>query len=476
MKVRLALVLLLVAVFFRGVVWMASIPIWEAPDEPAHFDYVQSLAENHAIPTLGVGQFSAEVRRSAADVGLTNVDWLSQQDFPPGVNGRDEAALGTSSPADRRTGTSDTAGAYSPVYYLAGVPFYYIGRPWGLLGSLFGLRLFDVLLAVFATYLTVLAGRQLWPKEPGLALIGGALLAFQPMFDQSTTMVNNDAGAYAVGAAFIALALAAFRRRPSLRLGLGLGALAGLGFVVKPIGGMLVVALLPFLLVRLFTARSNASLPVSGRVGGVRAVLRELGGMATGGLATAGWWVVLSYINRGGPFAQFGSQVAGPLPTLRAYLHMLRAQNFHYLFRAWVDWLWGDFGWLNAPLPMAVDLVIEIVVGILLIGLVVWFIRWNRSRQTGPALGQVLFLVASVLAGMAFLHLSDALFYIHTGGVLLQGRYLLVVGSALMFCLMTGLFGLVPARMRGPAATSLLAAMFALNVLSLGVIWHRFYT
>jgi 4-amino-4-deoxy-L-arabinose transferase-like glycosyltransferase len=462
---RWAVTLLLAAAFARGLLWQASLPAWEGPDESTHFSYVQSLAENRRIPAFGTDSFSAEVYDSMRQTQFSETDWLSQRRFAAGTDGPGEFDRVVSTPAHRQAGATNRAGAYAPVYYLLAVPFYYLGRPLGVLGSLFAVRLFDVLLGVLAVYLTILAGRALWPSQPGLALVAGGLLAFQPMFDQGTTMVNSDAGAYAAGAALIAVATAALRHPPRWTWGLAIGAIAGLGFVVKPTFALVGFGLLAFVVLR-----------AGGH--GVSATAREGAGMLLGGLATAGWWIALSYATRSGLLAQIASGSGTPR-SLDAYLRLLVAGRFHYLFRAWVDWLWGDFAWLNTPLPMGVYLGIEGLVAILLAGLVVSFARRLR-RPDGlaaePLPAQVVFLATAVLGGMLFLHLTDALLFIRTGEMLLQGRYLLVVGPALVLCLLVGGLGWVGTRLRGAAAMSLLGGAVALNVLSVGVLWQRFYT
>jgi 4-amino-4-deoxy-L-arabinose transferase-like glycosyltransferase len=462
-----ALILLLLATFLRGLVWLVSLPIWQGPDEPAHFSYVQSLAEQHRIPYFGEDDFSPEMRRSMALTRFAgNDEWLSQREFVDGRYGPGERESWSAPPQDRQSHLVNKAGAYAPVYYLAGVPFYYLGRPWGVIGSLFAVRLLDVLLGVLAIYLTVLAGRALWPTNPGLPLVGGGLLAFQPMFDQGTTMVNNDAGIYAVGAGWVALGLAALRRRPDWRSGLALGALAGLGFVIKPTFGLVAGAALTLFLLRLWLWRP------------LRAAWIELGGMVAGSLLTAGWWVAASYLNRGGLVAQLPAFGTTGEHSLGSYLAVVRRARFEYLFRAWLARVWGDFAWLNTALPMGVYLAIEAVLVFCLLGLVIWFVRrrWERRPLDEPSPAQIAFLASALLGGMLFLHISDALLFIRTGGLLLQGRYLLALGPALVLCLLVGALAWLPSRGRPAGAMLLLGGMIALNALSVGILWQRFYT
>ncbi|MDX6629374.1 MAG: putative rane protein, partial [Gaiellales bacterium] len=36
--------LIVLAALVRGLVWAAALPAWQGPDEPAHFSYIQRIA------------------------------------------------------------------------------------------------------------------------------------------------------------------------------------------------------------------------------------------------------------------------------------------------------------------------------------------------------------------------------------------------------------------------------------------------
>lgn len=463
---RGALILLLAASFLKGLVWMASLPPWEGPDEPAHFAYVRTLAEEHRLPVFGPDQFDADLLRTLRTTQFATDDWLSQRDFGPGRDGPGEATLPPGrTPSDQLARRGDSAGAYAPVYYLAAVPFYYLGRPWGIIGSLYAVRLLDLILGLLAVYCTVCAGRALWPTSGGLPLVAGGLLAFQPMFTQGTAMVNNDAGAYALGAAAIAVGTTALRGAPSWRWGAAVGALVGLGFVIKPVAALVGGALVVLFLLRAATARA------------MRSALAEAGAAVVAGFATAGSWVVFSYITRGGAASQLNDFAPSGSHSLRSYLALVRADNFHYLASTWIDSVWGNFAWLNTRLPTGAYFAIGSVLVLAAAGLLFCFAPLRRVRLStaGPLPTQVLFLVSAVVGGMVFLQITDGLFFLRSGGLLLQGRYLLTAGSALVLCLLIGTTAWVAPRFHAAAAMTLLGGMIALNALSVGVLWQRFY-
>ena len=52
----LLLAILLVYVFV-GTLYAVYTPAWQAPDEPAHFNYIRHLAEQHRFPILKAGDY-----------------------------------------------------------------------------------------------------------------------------------------------------------------------------------------------------------------------------------------------------------------------------------------------------------------------------------------------------------------------------------------------------------------------------------
>ena len=54
---RLILALILVVYLVLGILFAANTPAWQAPDEPAHYNYVRYLAENGSFPVLHIGDY-----------------------------------------------------------------------------------------------------------------------------------------------------------------------------------------------------------------------------------------------------------------------------------------------------------------------------------------------------------------------------------------------------------------------------------
>src|SRR5258708_38863817 len=70
----------------KAVFYSSFLPLWEGPDEFAHFAFVQYLANTHSLPRFGETGVSREVAESlqTAPVPWTNrrpPQWLPHDDF-----------------------------------------------------------------------------------------------------------------------------------------------------------------------------------------------------------------------------------------------------------------------------------------------------------------------------------------------------------------------------------------------------------
>ena len=54
---HLLTVFIIVAYLLTGILYAVRTPPWQAPDEPAHYNYVKYLAENHRLPVLQMGDY-----------------------------------------------------------------------------------------------------------------------------------------------------------------------------------------------------------------------------------------------------------------------------------------------------------------------------------------------------------------------------------------------------------------------------------
>lgn len=154
-----ALVALLFFVKFVAYAWMVT-PLWDVPDEPGHYSYVNDIA-NGRLPLLGHARIDAEVQHS----------WINPRARPQG----------------------NWIAQHPPLFYLLDAPAVVAARAMGLdfehqvraariLPALFG----ALTVLGLALFLAAATGRQ----ELGLA--GGIFIGSAPMFTHLSSGVSHD--------------------------------------------------------------------------------------------------------------------------------------------------------------------------------------------------------------------------------------------------------------------------------------------
>ncbi|MCB0062236.1 MAG: hypothetical protein KDE19_08980, partial [Caldilineaceae bacterium] len=135
-------------------------PPWQAPDEPAHYNYIAHIATEGSLPVLRMGDYDEEYR-----------GFLVSQHFPPGES-IDSLRYESYQP---------------PLYYLLGALVY-----WFSAGSLLAVRLLNVGLGLCVILLLYFTLEMVFPDKPMIVLGATAFTAFLPMHVAVTASVTND--------------------------------------------------------------------------------------------------------------------------------------------------------------------------------------------------------------------------------------------------------------------------------------------
>ncbi len=176
---RIILALLIAVYAVCGVLYAVATPKWQAPDEPAHYNYIRTIAETGALPVLRAGDYDPDY-----------MEKIKAAKFPPHLS-IDPIRYESYQP---------------PLYYVAAVPVYLVARAGGVDAQVLALRLFSVLLGAFVL---ALAYRivYLLTRDRRLALAVVALMATVPMHIAVTGSISNDTAAELVLALILLLAL-----------------------------------------------------------------------------------------------------------------------------------------------------------------------------------------------------------------------------------------------------------------------------
>jgi 4-amino-4-deoxy-L-arabinose transferase-like glycosyltransferase len=339
-----------------GTLYALYTPDWQAPDEPAHYNYVRYVAEQHRLPVLKWGDYPAAY-----------LEELKAAHFPPEM---------TIEPIRYEF-------HQPPLYYLLAVPVY------GLFdGALLPLRLLSVALGALLLLVVCWTVRELAPNHPALALGATAFVAFLPMHLAMTAAANNDTLAELIMAIILLLSVRYLKRPASpeaeaeeARFLVLLGVATGLGLVTK--SSVYVAAPLVLLAI------------------GARYLWLEPGALSTRRAMRALALFLVPAVGMALPFwlrnmALYGGtdllalgrhdQIAAGQVRTAEYLaqHGAAPLMRDFLTTSFRSF-WGQFGWMGVLLDARLYQVLAILSALVLAGFGLWAAgAWRRRAQFEP--------------------------------------------------------------------------------------------
>ncbi len=418
-----------------GTAYSALIPAWEAPDEPAHADYVFFVARYQALPSLE---------------GMSTSELTGKEFSQPPLY----YFLSAIPVALFRTGTSHTL-VKNPYIWSGGGVNYVVhdpaeeAFPWhGTILSLHLIRLVSVLISSLGVLITYMLGKALWDDE-WLALLAAALYAFWPEFLFMGSVANNDVLIAVMGSYVLLLAIRALKGAPHSGDLWLLWGVTLISFFVK----YLALAFVPFVAVvsvaavttnRDFWKPHWRSLTVLSGI-----LLLTLTSWFAYNLKTTGVLVPRD------PYALLLLMKKLQRPSqFAAMIALIPKATLHGLYS-----FWGVFGWCSVPAPQWTVWFGSSLAIIGAAGLLVSFVKGKATDRW--AISILLFFLLNVLT----LPLIREISY---GKTDLCGRYMLSGLTAVSVLLAWGWRTMLPsAQFRRAAA---IAATAGMSVLSLYIL------
>lgn len=399
-KIGLGLLLAIYAVL--GSAYALTTPVWQNPDEPAHYNYVKHLAQGEGLPILQPGDYDQrylEELKAARFPADMPVDRLGYEFHQP------------------------------PLYYALGVPIYWAAQSWP--GSVVGLRLFSLFLGGLVLVMAFRIVARVF--SPGLGLTVVALMALIPQHLAVSAAVSNDALAELIMVVGLGLLIGP---APSWQRGV----VMGVALLTK-------TSALPLLVL----------FPVAEIVerGGPTRWREWLGRVGAGygmALVVGGWWLVRNiWVYGGGDLlglARHDAVVAGqPQPTsLNLGLAVTAFKSF-----------WAQFGWMALPADDRTYTLIATVTALAALGFLLFL---TQALKTSPfsqkqALGLLVLALLLVAGGMVWYNLH----FIQP-----QGRYLFPALLSLAVFFSLGLRELFRPRYWPVVASLFYIGLVALNI------------
>lgn len=380
--------LILVTYLLLAGLYAVRTPDWQAPDEPAHYNYVRQLADEGELPVLERG------------------DWQQGYQDELTASGFDPARLD-------RLDTVEYEDHQPPLYYLLQAPVYALTD-----GDLLALRLVSALIGAGAVLAAWGVLRVLAPRWPVLALAGAGFVAFLPQRLAIMGSVSNDALAETVAGAGLLAAVLYLRGRNETGARLHparLGLLAGIALITKTTIYFMAGIMVLTVLLRWRRERWPR-----------RTLIRQMAWVVVPALMLGGlWWARGLDVYGGTDFLGLERHEAvtvGQLRTqdyinnycsgsTRCYLENYAETTFHSF--------WGQFGWMALPMPVTVYrlLLLFTLAVIAGVGLFAWRTGGLRALS-GPGRDGL------VVLGAALTLVAAAYLFYNREFVQFQGRYL----------------------------------------------------
>ncbi|TAK23247.1 MAG: hypothetical protein EPO26_08295 [Chloroflexota bacterium] len=398
-----------------GALYATRIGPYNAPDEPAHANYVRHVAETGTLPILAAGDWDSDL-----------LERLKASRFPPGSD----------------VSTIRYESHQPPLYYgLIAVVTRAVRLPER--ADIVAMRLATLTIGAFGL---IVAYAVAWRMvDPATSLLAAAIVAFLPMRVAVTTSVSNDALVEALMSLALLGALGVVRHGGTPIRAIGLGAIAGAAVLTKVTGFIA----LPIV------ALAWAGAPPKHRGRNVAIVV---------GTTLV---LVIPWIARGASIygltdplglrrhdeVVVGQPLTGsPTPQLVAAM----AQTFFQSF-------WGQFGWMGTLMDGRVYAILGIASAIAAIGAGLWLAPWGGFwRDETPLVRRGFALAAVLIVGVAIVPLAYNLRYLQP-----QGRYVFPAIAAISLFAATGLRELIAPRQRRAVYATVGLGLAALDVVAL---------
>jgi hypothetical protein len=400
---RIAFPIVLVVYLILGGLYAVKTPIWQVPDEPAHYNYIRYIAQNLALPELKQGDFPVDlgvyvgIKFAIPDTAIKKIAYESHQ---------------------------------PPLYYVLGAIVYSVVNLLKLQTPLI-LRFFSLALGAVALWFGYRIVRKIYPDEQLLALGAAAFAATLPMHLTMNMGINNDVLVELMLALIVGQVVLLDAARWSYKKAIFIGILLGLALLTKMQAYIAIVVILAALAYDLVQSRRSRSTLSWGKALGLAGVM-----LGVAGIIILPWLIRnVSIYGLNDPLALHRqAQVASSQLATGAYIQQIGIVKYLENFATTTfQSFWGQFGWMGVVLHPRFYLAALLLTGLVLIGFVLYLIRTARSKShLAPVTRRGLFilLVWGVCTLLGYL-------WYNVQFVQFQGRYLFpaIIPLGLVFTL-----------------------------------------
>ncbi|HEY54457.1 MAG TPA: phospholipid carrier-dependent glycosyltransferase [Caldilineae bacterium] len=428
------LALILAVYFVLAALYAWYTPLWQAPDEPAHYNNVRHVVETGSLPFLHPGDYDQDY-----------LEAIKARRFPPEMS----------------IDSIRYEGHQPPLYYWLAAPLLLITQGMGYEIQVLALRLFSVFLGAGVVGFIWASARHLFPDKLLLATLAAGFAAFLPMHLAMMAAINNDALAELIIALGVYRLLVHLKYpRAGFSAWLVTGIVVGLGLLTKFQAYILLPLAGSVWLWQIWERRSLGVRLTSSLVNG-------LAWLAPALLLPLPWW--LRNASLYGPTDPLGltwhDAVVVGQPRTPAWIaaHGLPSYLDRYLDFTFKSF-WGVFGWLGVFLDGRIYALFALLS--LLVGVGLLFQAW-RLRRKAVTLTLVQKLGLALL-GLQLLIVLFTYFWYNLSFVQHQGRYLFPALTALSIGFALGYAGIISRK--GSLWGALAAGVVLLATVAAGLL------
>jgi hypothetical protein len=462
--------------FANAACWSFITPPFQVPDEPAHFAYVQQLAETATFPSSSAETYSPEE--------MAVMQALRQEEVKQAPQ-----ILSVSSPAEQSNlqrvlnsrlstnnqGRAGVAASEPPLYYALETIPYGLGSGGTLLDRVELMRLLSALMAGLTALFVFMFVREALPGVRWAWIVGGLGVAISPLLGFMSGAVNPDAQLYAVSAALFYALARAFRRGLTRGSACAIGAVIAVGLLTKlNFIGLLPGAIVGLMLLARTAARTAGRaayrwLALALAIAACPAIAYELIN-ALGGDPTAGLVANAAGRHHGSLLGEISYIWELFLPRLPGMAHDF--PSYDTTREVWLNGYVGLFGWLDTTFPNWVYDA-ALVPTALIVGLCARALLGSRAALRGR-LGELLVYVAMSAGVMVLVGADSYLSFPEIAAEYGQTRYLLPMLALLGAVLALAARG--AGRRWGPAVGAVIVTLLlAHDVFSQLQVIARYY-
>lgn len=426
--------IILLATFLNCLTWTAIIPLWQYPDEQAHFGQVQYFANFGYSPyaptshntSLEIAITEKILGTERNEIGDNKYTYNPDQKITYSTNfdGYFEAFISSLGVDEQKKLVKHESTSNPPLYYFGGALVHSLLRDEDIFARVFAVRLLSSLLFVCNIFVIFQISKIIFANNTYLKQALPLGLAFTPMFVFSSTGVLTDPLTNLLFSLILFGSLQVVSNGLSPKIIFGLLTTIFLGLITrqqfaisilivtlalicrykKMAIKILFLSILAIIFVFYFLTVYTASIPI------------------------------LSEFRIPDPDVINFRNVS--VQSLNQYFGSIIPTYYNQTF----PWYWGVYKWLSLTLPIDYYRLLKVVIAIAMIGLFFWYRVASIHKQIRIQRKNVLFLTGSATIYFLIFLLGDYLFFVNRGYSFgIQGRYFFPMISVHFVLIILGL-------------------------------------